>query len=252
MAGRDPLLSGLILWTKRMALILLGSKRLATFWTRKRINTMRHDNSVLHQILKHIPWAEFERLVEERHADKHVRRLTTKGQLIAMLYAQLSGAASLREIEAGLKSHEARLYHVGAGPVRRSTLADANFLRPAEIFAELFAAMMKQAHRGLRRALADTTYLIDSTGLRLDERSAHWARFSAGVCGAKLHVIHDADADCPIYAAISQATQDTINGTLAFARMIRINLMHRRRIDQLLEPDQPLKFNQDQMALQWT
>src|ERR1700689_3406248 len=138
------------------------------------INTMRHDNSVLHQIMKHIPWAEFERLVEERHADKHVRRLTTKSQLIAMLYAQFSGAASLREIEAGLKSHEARLYHVGVGPVRRSTLADANFLRPAEIFADLFASMMKQAHRGLRRALADTTYLIDSSGLRLDERSAHW------------------------------------------------------------------------------
>ena len=70
--------------------------------------------------------------------------------------------------------------------------------------------MMKQAHRGLRRALADTTYLIDSTGLRLDERSAHWARFSAGVCGAKLHVIYDPDADQPIYAAISAANINDI------------------------------------------
>ncbi|MGA7712222.1 MAG: IS4 family transposase [Rhizomicrobium sp.] len=381
---------------------------------------MRHDNSVLHQILKHIPWAEFERLVEAYQGDKHVRRLTTKSQLVAMLYAQLSSASSLREIEAGLKSHEVRLYHVGVEPVRRSTLADANALRPAEIFADLFACMMKQAHRGLRRALADTTYLIDSTGLRLDERSAHWARFSAGVCGAKLHVIYDPDADCPIYAAVSaanvnditlaqtmpiepgatyvfdlgyydyrwwaeldnagcrivtrfkkntplrllkeldvpkgeailsdrigflparqmhnrrnpfqeavrevrvmtdtgrilrilsndldataqeiadlykrrwaielffrwikqtlkitrflgttenavgiqiavaliaflllrlsQATQDTIKGTLAFTRLIRVNLMHRRRIDQLLQLDQPSQFNPDQLALKW-
>ena len=181
-----------------MALILLSSERLATFWTPKGINTMRHDNSVLHQILKHVPWPEFERLVEDFQADKHVRRLTTKSQFVAMLYAQLSGATSLRELEAGLKSHEARLYHVGAGPVRRSTLADANAFRPAEIFADLFASMMKQVHRGLRRALADTTYLIDSTGMRLDERSAHWARFSAGVCGAKLHVIYDPDADSPM------------------------------------------------------
>jgi Transposase DDE domain/Domain of unknown function (DUF4372) len=173
-------------------------------------NTMRHDNSVLHQILKHVPWAVFERLVEEHGADKHVRRLTTKSQFVAMAYAQLSGTSSLREIEAALSSHQLRLYHLGAAPAKRSTLADANCTRPAEVFVALLGAMMAQAHRGLRRALADTTYLIDSTGLRLDERSADWARFSAGVCGAKLHVIYDPDADQPIYAAISAANVNDI------------------------------------------
>jgi hypothetical protein len=148
--------------------------------------------------------------VERHGADKHVRRLSTKSQLIALLYGQLSGAASLREIVTGLQSHRARLYHLGAEPARRSTLADANLGRPAEVFTALFAIMMAQAHRGLRRALADTTYLIDSTGLRLDERSAHWARFSSGVCGAKLHVIYDPDADQPIYAALSAANVNDI------------------------------------------
>ena len=70
---------------------------------------MRHDNSVLHQVLQHVPWGGFERLVEEHGADKHVRRLSTKSQLVAMLYAQLSGASSLREITSGLESHQARL-----------------------------------------------------------------------------------------------------------------------------------------------
>jgi hypothetical protein len=116
----------------------------------------------------------------------------------------------LREIVTGLQSHQLRLYHLGATAAKRSTLSDANLLRPAEVFAELLAAIMKQAHRGLRRTLADTTYLIDSTGLRLDERSAHWARFSSGVCGAKLHVIYDPDADHPIYAAISAANVNDI------------------------------------------
>lgn len=171
---------------------------------------MRHDNSVLHQLLKHIPWSQFERLVEDHQSDKHVRRLSTKSQLVAMLYAQLSGASSLREIEAGLLSHRARLYHLGAEQARRSTLADANALRPAQVFGGLFALLAAQAHRGLRRALADTAYLIDSTGLRLNERSAHWARFSSGVCGAKLHVIYDAHADLPIYAAISAANVNDI------------------------------------------
>jgi hypothetical protein len=193
-----------------MALILLGFERLATIRTRKEVKAMRHDNSVLHQVLQQVPWGRFEELVEEHGADKHVRRLSTKSQLVGLLYGQLSNAASLREIEAGLLSHRARLYHLGATAAKRSTLADANLRRPAAVFGELFRTMMAQAHRGLRKALADTVYLIDSTGLKLDERSAHWARFSTGVCGAKLHVIYDPDADRPVYAAVSAAKVNDI------------------------------------------
>jgi Transposase DDE domain/Domain of unknown function (DUF4372) len=171
---------------------------------------MRHHNSVFHSVLKHVPWHAFDRLVEAHMADARVRRLTTKSQFVALLYGQLSGASSLREIIAGLESHAARLYHVGADPVRRSTLSDANALRPVAVFAELLAVMMRQAHRGLRRTLADTVYLIDATGVRLNEQSAGWARFSTGVCGAKAHVIYDADADRPIYAAVSAANVNDI------------------------------------------
>ena len=171
---------------------------------------MRHQNSVFHLVLKHVPWPAFERLVETHAADARVRRLTTKTQFVALLYAQLSGASSLREIEAGLESHAARLYHLGADPVRRSTLADANAQRPVAVFAELLAIMMRRAHRGLRRKIGETVYLIDATSVRLNERSASWARFSAGVCGAKVHVIYDADADRPIYAAISTANVNDI------------------------------------------
>jgi hypothetical protein len=193
-----------------MTLILLSTERLATYRDTKEDNVMLHKNSVLHDLLKHVPWAVFDRLVETHGADVRVRRLTTKSQFVALVYGQLSGASSLREIEAGLASHKVRLYHLGAEAARRSTLADANALRPASVFAELLAAMMKQAHRGLRRKLAETTYLIDATGVRLNEHSAGWARFSAGVCGAKIHVIYDADADRPIYAAVSAANVNDI------------------------------------------
>jgi len=171
---------------------------------------MQHQNSVFHSLLKHVPWPDFDRVAAAHSADARVRRLTTRSQFVALLYGQLSGASSLREIVAGLESHAARLYHLGAGPVRRSTLSDANALRPSAMFAELLALMMKQAHRGLRRKLAETTYLIDSTAVRLNEHSAGWARFSEGVCGAKVHVIYDADADRPIYAAVSAAKVNDI------------------------------------------
>lgn len=132
-----------------------------------------------------------------------------------MLYGQLAGAASLREIVGGIESHAARLYHLGAQLPRRSTLADANHDRSSAPFTELLALMIARAHRGLRRALSETTYLIDSTGLRLNARSLDWARFSEGVCGAKLHVIYDADADRPIYAAITPARVNDITAAQA-------------------------------------
>jgi hypothetical protein len=78
---------------------------------------------------------------------------------------------------------------LGAKAARRSTLADANVLRPTEVFTELFTVMVRRAHRGLRRALADTNYLVDSTWLRLDARSVEWARFSTGIRGVKVHVV---------------------------------------------------------------
>lgn len=171
---------------------------------------MRHHNTVFHSVLKHVPWHRFDALVEEHGADERVRRLPTKSQFVALLYGQLSGSVSLRQIVTGLLSHEARLYHLGAAPARRSTLSDANAQRPVAVFGELLSMMMKQVHRGLRRKVAETTYLIDATSARLSGYSADWARFSAGVCGAKVHVIYDAVADCPIYAGVSAAKVNDI------------------------------------------
>jgi IS4 transposase len=171
---------------------------------------VRHQNSVFHDLLKRVPWGEFERLVAEQGADRRVRRLPTKSQLIALLYGQLSGAESLREIVGGLESHGRRLYHVGGRSVSRSTLSDANALRPSAVFSDLFAAMVAQAQRGLRRKVGEAVYLIDSTGLRLSGTGSQWAHFSAKACGAKAHIIYDPAADQPIYAAVTAAKVNDI------------------------------------------
>jgi hypothetical protein len=52
--------------------------------------------------------------------------MTTKRHLITLLYGQFSGTTSLREIVTGLESHETRLYHLGAAPMKRSTMSNAN------------------------------------------------------------------------------------------------------------------------------
>jgi IS4 transposase len=171
---------------------------------------MRHHNSVLHGLLKHIPWSAFDDLVDEYGADAGVRRLSTKSQLVALLYAQLAGAVSLREIETAMSSHSARLYHLGAREVSRSTLADANAARPHEVFSGLFAKMAGLAGRGFRRSTADAVRLIDSTGLRLAGAATEWSRFSKDVCGAKAHMIYDPDAEEPLYLEVTPAKVNDI------------------------------------------
>ena len=49
---------------------------------------MRHENSVLHDLLKRVPWDEFDRLVTAHRADHRVRQLPTKNLLIALLYSR--------------------------------------------------------------------------------------------------------------------------------------------------------------------
>ena len=170
---------------------------------------MPHQNSVLHSVLTSMPWGVFDRAVAAHEADKHVRRLPTRTQFIALLYGQLSGAASLRALVSSFASHAQRLYHLGARPVARSSLADANAHRPEAVFSAVFAALVAQAHWRLARRMAECVLLIDSTTLRLSQLSENWARFSADLCGVKAHVVYDPTADRPTYLAVTpQRTND--------------------------------------------
>jgi IS4 transposase len=193
-----------------MTWILVGFERFAAFETHTGAHAMRHQNSVFHSLLKHVPWKRLEEVVEKFAANELSRKLTTKRHLIALLYGQLGGATSLREIVTGMESHVTRLYHLGASPVRRSTVSDANRDRPWQVFSELCTLMIEQAHRGLRRASRDAVRLIDSTSLRLSNLSADWAQFSAGVCGVKAHIVYDPHVDRPIYFAVTPSNVNDI------------------------------------------
>jgi len=176
---------------------------------------MLHQNTVIHSLLKHLPWHKLEQAVDQHGADNLARRLTTKRHLIALLYGQFSGAASLREIVTGMASYETRLYHLGGQPAKRSTLSDANRERPAAVFSEFCGALLAQAQRGLRRSAGEAVRLIDSTSLRLSSLSADWASFSTAVCGAKAHIVYDPHADRPVYFTVTAANVNDITNAKA-------------------------------------
>ena len=50
---------------------------------------------------------------------------------------------------------------------------------------------------------------------------------------------------------LAQAGQKAVASPLTFARLVRLNLMHRRPLHQLLDPEPPLLANPAQMTLQW-
>src|SRR5258707_3325676 len=176
---------------------------------------MRHQNSVLHGVLKQVPWVRFDELTAAHGSDDEARGFTTKAHLIAMLYGQLSGASGLREIEAGVQSHAGQLYHVGGREAPYSTLRDANRTRPVGVFAGLFETLVGRLHRRARHQVCEAVRLIDATSLPLSSLSRCWAKFSATVCGAKLHVVYDPNADCPLYAAVTPGNVNDITAAKA-------------------------------------
>ena len=198
-----------------MARILLVFERFADGSDTERPLTMRHENSVLHALLQNVPWRTFDRLVEEHGSDRSVRRLTTRSQFVALLSGQLSGGDSLRAIETLQANFSPRLYHLGARPARRSTLADANARRSCEVFVGLFSAILAQMQAGVRRKVREAVRLIDATCLPLSPLFGDVKALSASVAGTKLHVIYDPNAQTPVYFDISPGNVNDI--TMAHA-----------------------------------
>jgi hypothetical protein len=174
-----------------------------------------HHNTVFHQVLSNIPWGRFNQLVEQHRADRGVRRLNSKTQLVAMLFHQFSEPGGLRPLVGGFNSHRRRLHHIGCEKISRSTLADANTTRPHGLFADLFSALLPRCHRELAAKVGECVLLIDSTTVRLNRLSGEWSRFSHGVHGAKAHIVYDPDADYPIHAIITPENVNDITAAKA-------------------------------------
>lgn len=97
--------------------------------------------SVLSQLLRYVPRREFQAIVQCQQGDKGVRSFPSWRQFVALIYGQLTGQHSLRDLVTALNSSLHKLQHVGLRAVRCSTLADANSKRSHEIFRELFFAL---------------------------------------------------------------------------------------------------------------
>lgn len=170
--------------------------------------------SRLHEIMKALPRSTFDEVVTSHQADKHSKGFGCWDQLVAMVYAQLSGASSLRVLETGFNSQRNHHYHLGTSPIRRSTLADANGKRKTEVFAEAARLLMSQAKRQLRREGEELLYLLDSTSITLKGPGFDsWTQESRtrNTQGIKLHILYAGNEAVPVQHSLTPPNVNDID-----------------------------------------
>src|SRR5260221_13714114 len=114
-------------------------------------------------MLKVLPRRVFTSIVSRHEGDRYVKGFHAWDHLVTLLFGQLGGLSSLRELVELWNVQTPHHYHLGTGAVCRSTLSDANNRRPTAIFAELFAQLTGLASRSLRRDGEAVMRLIDAT-----------------------------------------------------------------------------------------
>src|SRR4030042_1609361 len=160
---------------------------------------MAQNNTVLSQMLQLPPRHVFEPQVETHSwQGPQPRKLSYWSQLVAMLYAQLSGKKSLRDLVFGLALPLHKLYHLGLAPVKRSPLADANEQRPARVFAQTYFKLLSRLEAELSRQSGPRRVkILDATYVPVCDSLFPWADFMPGKSAVKLHFLLAADAGTP-------------------------------------------------------
>ena len=165
---------------------------------------------VFAQIVQFLPKRYFERLVI-KHQDRTAGMAPSYwSHMLVIMYGQLTGCHSLRELTDVTIAHAKRSFHLGFGkvPINRSVLSKANNLRDPEII-EKFAFYMvsiAQAKRITKEfELHGRFYAIDSTTINLCMSVFRWAKFRSTKSGIKIHTQIDIATEIPVFYRISHA-----------------------------------------------
>ena len=171
--------------------------------------SVRYQATVFDQLLKVVSRRRFAATVAAHDADRYDKGFHSWDHLVTLIFAQLGGTSSLRETVELWNVQAGAHYHLGTGPVSRSTLSDANRRRPPAVFAETFAQLTALASRNLRHAGTQVMRLIDATPIPLTSLS-QWAQWNGRTRGLKTHVIYDPASDRPVHLEITPATTNDV------------------------------------------
>ena len=179
---------------------------------------MNKGKLVFAQLTEHLPLSTFRRCVARYGGEFRVRSFSCLDQFLCMAFAQLTFRESLREIEACLRAHTVKLYHMGirCKSVSRSTLADANEARDWRMYADFAQSLIGMArrlyaHEPFGVDLSETVYALDATTIDLCLSVFPWAPFVPTKAAVKLHTLLDLRGNIPTFIHISDGKLHDVN-----------------------------------------
>ncbi len=177
---------------------------------------MSHHNTAFNQLLKPLSRHDFEGLAKQHHSGQKLRSASRWDQFIGMAMSQLSGRQSLRDIQSNLEAQQHKLYHLGAKPIARSTLARMNEKQPAEFYEALFYQLLnrcKQQSSQHKFRFKNPMYSLDASAIDLSIKLFPWAEYTPGTAKVKLSVGLNHGNGIPEFVALSDGNEnDMVRG----------------------------------------
>ena len=174
---------------------------------------------VFSQIILHLPARIFDRCVDHYNGNRYVKHFTCWNQLLCMMFGQLSGRDSLRDLLVSISPHKAKFYHLGFGKnVTRSNLQLANEQRDYRIFEEFAYAMINKARAcslpdsDFTLDISGPVYAFDSTLIDLCLNVFWWAEFRTAKAAVKIHTLIDVKTSIPCFVHITDGATHDVNG----------------------------------------
>lgn len=176
---------------------------------------MNQGKYVFAQLTEFLPQRVFDRIVAKHSGNKYVRHFTCWNQLLCMVFGQVSGRESLRDLLVVIKAHQNKSYHLGFGKnVSLSNLSKANEKRIYLIFEEFanhLITVARQKSKNIDFEIQGKIYAFDSTTIDLC-LSVFWrAHFRKTKAGIKLHTLFDITTQIPAFIHFSEADVHDIN-----------------------------------------
>jgi putative transposase len=177
---------------------------------------LSHNNTAFHQLLKPLSRHDFESLAKQHHSGQKLRSASRWDQFIGMSMSQLSGRQSLRDIEANLAAQQDKLYHLGAKPIARSTLARLNEHQPAQLYEAVFYKLLHRCKRqssNHKFRFKNPLYSLDASAINLSLKLFPWAAHRADTANVKLSVGLNHGNMLPEFVALSDGNEnDMVQG----------------------------------------
>ena len=179
---------------------------------------MNQGKYVYSQLTDFLPKRIFDGLVAKHNGDKHVRHFSCWNQLLSMIFGQLTGRDSLRDLMVSIEPHKPKYYHLGFGKgTSRSNFANANEKRDCRIFEEYAFYLIDIARKSsimdqdFQLNIDGNIYAFDSTTIDLCLSVFWWAKFRKTKGGIKLHTLYDIKTSIPCFIHVSTASVNDIN-----------------------------------------